>query len=123
MMLTMAVVAVGVISVSIFAVTQYQYAMESYQGNIVYSIQRMPVLYDYSCDENIYEIGLSVLNNGTKLVTGLSFSISNAICVGSVSNYSSTLDPRQSMTVDLYSSVQNGTITVTGNNTILLVHF
>lgn len=94
-----------------------------YQSEIKYSYSRVNLSYDYSCEENVFGLYLVVTNAGQKTVENLSVYVTNALCVGSVPPLTNTLYPNQSLKFYVYSSAQNGTVTIMGNNTDLLVRF
>lgn len=53
----------------------------------------------------------------------ISVSVTNALCVGAIPQLPDSLVPSQQLAVDIYTTSVNGTITITGNNTVLLVQF
>jgi hypothetical protein len=121
--LTVTLVAFACIAVFGVALGQIQISGEEYQSNISYSFTRLSLMYDYSCDQNVYGLHVFLKNNGVKSVQNLEVAITNALCVGSIPPLATSLSQGQSIQFYLYTTVPNGTITVTGNNTDLFIHF
>ncbi|MGI0090185.1 MAG: hypothetical protein ACREBS_00605 [Nitrososphaerales archaeon] len=62
-------------------------------------------------------------NTGNKSVNDVSVSITNPLCTGAVPPISNTFAAQQKKVMYLYTTAQNGTITLSGNNTLLLIRF
>ena len=120
--LTVLVIVLAVLSVSAVLYSQY-FASASYNSSIKYAFEKSPLAYDYSCDQNDQQIYFVIKNEGPKLVSDLSFSLSNPLCKGSLPLLPKTLNA--SSTLDFYaqSATQNGTLTISGNNTFIMVSF
>jgi hypothetical protein len=121
--LTIILVASACITVLGFLLGQIQFNREEYQSEMRYSFTRIPLRYDYSCDEDVYGLYVNLSNNGSKMVQGLQASITNALCVGGTPPLPSVLKPNQSIQFYVYSTEQNGTLTVSGNNTDVFIRF
>ncbi|MFI5420753.1 MAG: hypothetical protein ACHQ1H_07265 [Nitrososphaerales archaeon] len=121
--LTIAVVAVGVLSAGFLILGQFLQNTANYGDEISYSFSRISLRYDYSCDENVYGIYLVLNNSGLRTVQGLSLSITNELCLGSIPPIPSSFLPQQSLKLYLYSTSVNGTITISGNNTMIMIPF
>ena len=115
-----------VVVISAASVFLYSYLDSSgtnYANNLKYSITASPIGFDYSCNERVYSVYLTLANAGNESVQHLSLSVTNGICEGAVPPIPSTLVPAQSLAIYLYSDVENGTVTVSGNNTFLTIKF
>ena len=121
-LLTAILIVFASASILLIALGQVQQSRDEYRS-IEYSFTRIALRYDYSCDESVYGLSVILSNNGEKLVQNLDVSVTNGLCVGSVPPLPSFLNPGQSIQFYIYSSSPNGTISVTGNNTDLLIHF
>ena len=121
--LTVIVVVSAAIAVLGFALGQIQYDNEQYQANIEYQFSRISLRYDYSCDENVYGLYVTLRNNGDKIVQNLQVSVTNELCVGSIPPLPSTLNPGHPIKFYVYTTEPNGTITVSGNNTDVFIRF
>ncbi len=113
---------VVVILVSV-AVIEYQMSVQDYGREIVVSFSRVALRYDYSCNEPVYGLYITVLNNGSKAVSNFNVSVSNALCVGALPALASVLMPFHSIKFYAYSSSANGTLIISGNNTFVAVSF
>ena len=120
--LTITVVVLASFSILVIVLGQIEQSREEYQS-LGYSFTRIALRYDYSCDESVYGLSVDLSNNGEKLVQNLSVSVTNGLCVGSVPPLPGSLSPGQSIQFYIYTSAPNGTISVTGNNTDLLINF
>jgi len=120
--LTAIVVVLASVSALLIVLGQVQENQDEYMS-VEYSFSRIALRYDYSCDENVYGLAITLTNNGTKLIQDFNVTITNGLCVGSVPPLPSLLSPGQSIQFYLYSSSPNGTVSVTGNNTDILIHF
>lgn len=110
-------------SVTLFVTVELIQSQMSYQSNLVYSLSKTTLDYDYSCDQQVYDLNLNLLNNGSKYVSNFEISVTNELCVGAVPPLPNVLNPHQKLSLDLYTTSLNGTITITGNNTVLLIRF
>jgi hypothetical protein len=120
--LTITLVVLASVSLLLIALGQIQQSREEYRS-IGYTFTRIALRYDYSCDESVYGLSVDLSNNGGKLIQNLNVSVTNGLCVGSVPPLPGSLYPGQSIQFYIYSSAPNGTISVTGNNTDLLINF
>jgi hypothetical protein len=98
-------------------------AGNAYGASIKYTISRDQPGYDYSCDEPVYGIYVSLSNNGTKTVSYFSVAITNPLCAGSVPPLPSDLTQFQALKFYVYSTAPNGTVTISGNNTLVEIKF
>jgi hypothetical protein len=121
--LTIAVVAVILVSLTILILGQFSQNASNYGSQVQYSLSRIPLRYDYSCNENVFGLYLVLTNSGSKVLQNLSLSITNELCVGAILPIPNSLLPGQSLKVYLYSAQQNGTITFSGNQTELAIQF
>lgn len=121
--LTIIVVILTIGTVAVFMLGQSGLRREEYRSNLKYSYTREVPTYDYSCAENVYGLYVILTNTGAKIVDNLSVSITNPLCVGSVPPLPASLDPNQTIKLYLYSDFQNGTVTISGNNTDLQIAF
>jgi hypothetical protein len=123
------IVAIVVAAIAVFAVlySQILIAKDSYNSQIQVSFSKSPPAYDYSCDESDYQIHFAIKNIGAKDVVGLSISISNPLCVGGVPPLPQTLNASSStgslLSFYAQSTNQNGTLTISGNNTFVQANF
>jgi len=95
----------------------------NYGTELRYSLERIQLRYDYSCDENVYGLYLVLNNSGPKTVSSLSITLTNELCVGAIPSIPNTLSANESLKIYLYSTESNGTITISGNNTELNIGF
>lgn len=107
----------------VLVTTQLAETQLNYQNEIKYSMARIPLHYDYSCDEPVHGLYMVITNIGNKVVQNFSISITNGICEGSVPSVPNSFSPLQKLEIYLYSTNPNGTVTISGNNTRLLIHF
>jgi len=121
--LTVVLVVMTSAALVIIVLGQMELSSDEYQSNISYSLSRVALKYDYSCEENVYGLYLNLTNLGTKIVQNFQVSVTNELCVGSVPPLPSYLNPGQSLQFYLYTTSPNGTISVTGNNTNLFINF
>jgi hypothetical protein len=122
--LTIGVIALAIIAVSILAYTQFNIITNSYSSKIRVTFVRSPETYDYSCGESDYQLYFVVDNIGSKSVADLSLSITNPLCSGGVPpNLPKILGASSTLSFEAQSSNQNGTLTITGNNTLVEVNF
>ena len=112
-----------VAGVGLFVWNEVNQSQLSYQNHLDYSVTKTILSYDYSCDQQVYGLNMVLSNNGSKLVNDLSVSLTNELCVGAIPPLPDSLAPHQQLTFDIYTTSVNGTITITGNNTVLLVRF
>lgn len=92
-------------------------------GALTYSVSKLSPEYDYSCDEPVYGLYVILSNNGSKAIADFSVSISNPLCKGAVPPLTNVLLPSQHLGLYLYSTQENGTLTVSGNNTMVEISF
>jgi hypothetical protein len=121
--LTAILISFALVGVGLFVFNQMNQAQMSYQSHLDYSVSKAILSYDYSCDQQVYSLNFLLSNNGSKLVNNLAISVTNPLCVGAVPPLPPALAPHQQLMLDLYTTSQNGTITVMGNDTVLLVRF
>ena len=117
----LAVVMISALALIVFA--QIGQEGNSYNRNVEYSISKQGGNYDYSCDEPFYSIFLRISNNGSKVLDNFSISVTNGLCKGAVPPLPGSLNPGQSLQIYLYTTEQNGTITLSGNNTLIYASF
>ncbi len=122
-LLTIAVVAVGVLSLGFVILGQFFQNNADYGQEVRYSFSRIALRYDYSCGENVYGIYLVLNNTGTRTVNELSLGITHELCVGAIPPLPSSLLPRHTLKLYLYSTDMNGAITMSGNNTTVMIPF
>jgi hypothetical protein len=122
-MLTFVLVATAVVALGLFYFGQLESIQQNYNSEIGLSISRERESFDYSCDKPVYGLYLKITNTGQKVVNDLSVSITNPICAGSVPPIIPQLLPLQSQGIYVYSTAQNGTLTISGNNTMIFLKF
>ena len=113
----------AIIAISVFAYSEIQIMKDSYNSKIEVSFSKSPVVYDYSCRANDYEIYFVVSNVGPKKVVDLTFSITNPLCVGSIPALPKTLNASSTMSFYAQTTTENGILTISGNNTFMQVNF
>ncbi|MDG6997449.1 MAG: hypothetical protein JRN52_16160 [Nitrososphaerota archaeon] len=121
--LTALLVVVAIAALALVVSSQVEQARIEYNISIEYSLSKQGGNFDYSCDEPFYSVFLRVSNNGSKVVNDFTISISNGLCKGAVPPLPSSLNSGQSIQIYLYTTKQNGTITISGNNTLIYVNF
>jgi hypothetical protein len=121
--LTIAVIVLAIIALSAFAYATYLTSIYSYNSAIQYSFTKSPSSYDYSCDVNDTQIFFTIKNSGTKNIVGLSLSITNPLCVGSLPVEPSVFNASSSLNFFAQSTSVNGTLTLSGNNTYVPINF
>ncbi|MGI0078425.1 MAG: hypothetical protein ACRECH_02265 [Nitrososphaerales archaeon] len=121
--LTVVVAIMGVALVGSLIYVNYFAAQDAYNMSIKYSVSKLPASYDFSCDEPVYGLYVVISNNGTKTVADFSVSISNPLCKAAVPPLSNALLPSQQAMFYVYSSQQDGTLTISGNNTLVEINF
>ena len=122
--LTITLVVVAVIAVSLMIYIFEENAMNAYGSKISYQITKLPITYDYSCSTNSQLVEVFLANRGNKTVSDFAVSISNPVCVGAVPNTLPSVFNRSSTLVFTLSSIDtNGTITITGNYTLVTINF
>src|SRR5438477_10635533 len=114
--LTIVIVVVSAISIGTIVLGQSVKNTSNYGPELRHSFTRIQLRYDYSCHQNVYGIYLILNNSGPETVQGLSFAITNELCVGAIPAIPSSLSPGASLKVYLYSTAGNGTITISGNH-------
>ena len=118
------VIVFAVLAVGTLLYSQYVTTSEAYGNSIVYNFGRESRSYDYTCNEPVYGIHVALLNNGTKTVSGFSVSVTNPLCNGAVpSNLPAQFPHAQTVAFYVYSTQQNGTVTISGNNTLVQIRF
>ena len=122
-LLTIAVVVIVSISLTALISEQFVQNRSNYAPYMRYSLSRIPLRYDYSCNENVYGLYLVLNNSGLKVVQNISLSITNQLCVGAIPPIPDSILPGQTLKVYLYSTSENGTISISGNETELLIQF
>ena len=121
--LTVAVIVFGAAALISITYTQILASQNSYNREIHVSFSKSPAAYDYSCETNDYQIYFVLKNLGTKVITGLSISITNPLCVGSIPELPTTLTASSNMSFEAETTTENGTLTISGNNTYVLINF
>lgn len=121
--LTFAVVILALLAIIAVAYSQILVEKNSYNADIQVSVVKSPVVYDYSCDENDYQIHFVIDNIGSENVRDLSISITNPICVGAVPSLPQTLNSSSTLSFYAQSTRSNGTLTISGNNTFVQIKF
>jgi hypothetical protein len=121
--LSIAVIILAIAAVSVLGYTQFLAMKNSYNSKIQVSFVKSPVAYDYSCNTNDYQIYFMIDNTGSKNVADLSVSISNPLCVGGIPSLPQTLNASSMLSFYAQSSAENGTLTISGNNTFVEIKF
>ncbi|HZW58550.1 MAG TPA: hypothetical protein VFF30_19850 [Nitrososphaerales archaeon] len=121
--LSFAAVTFAIAAALIIVLSVQEAAINSYNGEISFSATKISPSYDYSCDEPVQGIYLVISNDGPKAVSDFSVSISSPLCTGSVPTLPKILGPQSSIKFYIYSSKTNGTVTIQGNDTLLIVKF
>ncbi len=121
--LTIAVIILAVAAVSGIAYTQLLAMKNSYDSKIDVSYTKSPVVFDYGCNTNDYQIYFVIHNIGSKNVVDFSVSISNPLCVGGTPSLPQTLNASTTMSFEAQSTAENGTLTISGNNTFVQMNF
>lgn len=115
---------VVLLSATLVFVTSYlEFSNTNYKSNIKYDLSKGSQSFDYSCNEKVYSLFLVLKNTGSKLVQDLSISVTHGICKGAVPPIPSSLAPVQKISLYVYTYSPNGTITVSGNNTLVSIKF
>lgn len=122
-MLTIVVVAGALLSLGGVILGQVLQTTPNYGSQLRYSLKRIQLRYDYSCDENVYGLYIVLNNSGPKTVSGLSITMTNELCVGAIPPIPNALTAQGSLKLSLYSTASNGTIMISGNNTQLNIAF
>ena len=121
--LSFAAIAVAIAATLVVVLSLQEVATNSYNSEISYSETKITPSYDYSCNEPVQGVYLVVSNNGQKSVDGFSVSVSSPLCAGSVPPLPNSLAPMAQIKFYVYSSKMNGTVTIQGNDTLLVVKF
>jgi hypothetical protein len=121
--LSILVVVLAVLAVSVIAYTQILLVRNSYNSKIEVSFSKSPVAYDYSCSSNDYQISFVIKNTGSKSVVGLSVSITNPDCNGGVPSLPPILNASSTISFDAQTTTENGTLSISGNNTFVQIRF
>jgi|GEM_PF-1922906 hypothetical protein len=117
------VLILGITIEAAFFATEYGFGLRNYGRNLSVSLSRLKSSYDYSCDQSVNALYVTVRNLGMKDVSDLSVTITNPLCFGSVSPLPSNLPPLGNLGFYVYSTKPNGTLTIGGNNTYVSVTF
>ena len=117
------VLVLAVITVLVVGYEQFQISKRSYNSEIKYSFSRSPAVYDYSCNEYDYQMRFTFSNMGEKNVEHLSVTVTNPLCVGGNPILSTSLNASSTLGFYLQTTNPNGTLTITGNNTLVRVRF
>lgn len=107
----------------VFAVSYIEFSKSNYKDSIKYSLTENQIGFDYSCNERVYSLYLVLTNVGPKLIQNLSLSVTNGICEGAVPPIPPSLPPSRNISLYLYTNTQSGSVTVSGNNTLLTIKF
>jgi hypothetical protein len=121
--LTIAVIALAIVAISSLIYSQSLITNNSYNSEIQVSFTKSPVAYDYSCGTNDYQIHFVIRNTGSKNVVGFSVSITSPLCAGSLPSIPDSLNASSTVAFYAQSSSENGTLTISGNNTLVQVNF
>ncbi|MDG6997508.1 MAG: hypothetical protein JRN15_00145 [Nitrososphaerota archaeon] len=121
--LTIAVFVLAASTASVVVYNQFQASRNSYNSEIRYSFSRSPFVYDFSCGENDYQIHFVISNAGEKNITNFSVSVTNPLCVGGNPILPHTLKGLSTVSFYIQTTSPNGTLTVSGNNTLVQVRF
>jgi hypothetical protein len=121
--LTLFVICLGIVTVGALVYTQFFSIRDSYNPEIVYSFTKSPVTYDYSCEVNEYQVQFVIKNTGPKNVDDLSVSITNPDCEGSLPVFPSAFNSSSTLNFAAQTTAENGTLTVSGNNTFVQIMF
>ncbi|MHB8568037.1 MAG: hypothetical protein ACYC7D_11750 [Nitrososphaerales archaeon] len=101
----------------------YVTSLNSYSTNISYTVNKLSPEYDYSCGQHIQGLYVILKNHGSKTVDDFSVSISSPLCKGAVPPLPQVLNASFAMKFYVYSTQTNGTISVSGNNTLIEIKF
>ena len=121
--LTIAVMVLAIITVLVVSYNLLEASKNSYNSQIESSFSRSPLVYDYSCGENDYQIHFTITNTGVKNVEHLSVTVTNPICVGGNPVVPASLNASSTLNFYVQTTNQNGTLTISGNNTLVQVKF
>jgi hypothetical protein len=121
--LTIVLIFVAISATGTAAYSYYTSTSNSYSPNLKIRYSKLAPQYDYSCLQPIQGIYVVLNNSGDKSIQDFSVSVSNPLCKGAVPPLPSQLKENASLDFYVYSTETNGTITVSGNNTLLLVKF
>jgi hypothetical protein len=121
--LTIAVFVLGIAALVSITYAQFVANQNSYNREISITFSKSPAAFDFTCKTNDYQIYFVLKNLGSKAVTGLSISITNPLCEVAIPLLPKTLNASSSISFEAQTEVQNGTLTVSGNNTFVQVGF
>lgn len=121
--LTILIIVFAVTVISVASYNQVLTTRNSYSSKIEYSFARSPLTYDFSCDENDYQIHFVITNTGNKNVMNLSASITNPLCVGGIPMLPQTLKASSAISFYVQTTSANGTLSISGNNTFVQIRF
>ncbi len=121
--LSLLVIIMAIVAVGSLVYAQVVVVGNAYDGSIKYTFSRLEPEYDYSCNQPVYGLYVSLWNNGSKTVSDFSVTISNPLCKGAVPPLPDILTQSQELNFYVYSSQANGTVTVSGNNTLVQIRF
>lgn len=122
-LLTIVVIVLAAALIISLVYGQFVNSEYSYNSNVKYSFEKSPVSYDYSCQQNDYQLLFTIKNAGNKTVTDFSASISNPLCVGALPAIASQFNSSQTLTFFAQTTSENGTLTLSGNNTYVNIMF
>jgi hypothetical protein len=120
--LSVVLIAFAIVGVALLVLDEMNQP-PSYQRELDYSLTKTKLGYDYSCDQQVYSLDMVLTNEGSKLVNDLGVSLTNELCVGAIPQLPNSISPGQKIAIEMYTTSVNGTVTIIGNNTVLLVRF
>jgi hypothetical protein len=122
--LTLIVIILAIAAVSALVYSQFNTMKDSYNSKIKVTFVKSAAAFDYSCGTSDYQIYLVVDNTGAKNVVDLSVSITNPLCSGGIPGIlPKSLNASSKMSFTAESSTENGTLTISGNNTLVQINF
>lgn len=121
--LTIAVMILAIVTVSAVSYNLLRASDNSYNLEIKYSFSRYPLVYDYSCGENDYQLYFAISNTGEMNVENLSATVTHPLCVGGNPILAPTLNASSSVDFYVQTTNPNGTLTISGNNTLVRIRF
>lgn len=121
--LSIAVIILVAITVSVLSYNLVRASENSYNPEIKYSFSRSALIYDFSCSENDYQVHFTISNTGEKNVEQLSATVTNPLCVGGNPILPSSLNASSTLDFYVQTTTANGTLTISGNNTLVRVIF
>jgi hypothetical protein len=121
--LTYGVVALALLAISAVAYNQFVMPRYTYDSELQYSFVKTSASYDYSCGTKEYQVTFTIKNTGSKNVVDLSGSVTHPDCIGSIVILPKALNASASINFAVQTVSENGTLTFSGNNTMLLIMF